>query len=115
LFTRRTATVEVFDGSSWKLQNYELTSPRYQHCAVPVRYTLYFDSKKFVVRFLLETTGGISFSLEGFEKSLFSNWNFTHGDFQSTGGFRYLSTGFIIPLERYMNPSSGIKKPWIYI
>ena len=41
LFTRDTATVEVFDGSSWKLQNYELTSGRYHHCAVPIRYTLY--------------------------------------------------------------------------
>ena len=41
LFTRDTATVEVFDGSSWKLQNNELTSGRYHHCAVPIRYTLY--------------------------------------------------------------------------
>ncbi|XP_023348627.1 ring canal kelch homolog isoform X2 [Eurytemora carolleeae] len=32
----RTATVEVFDGSSWKLQNYELTSVRNLHCAVPI-------------------------------------------------------------------------------
>ncbi|XP_023342324.1 kelch-like protein 12 [Eurytemora carolleeae] len=32
----RTATVEVFDGSSWKLQNYELTSARSSHCAVPI-------------------------------------------------------------------------------
>ncbi|XP_023348579.1 kelch-like protein 18 [Eurytemora carolleeae] len=31
-----TATVEVFDGSSWKLQNYKLTSPRKDHCAVPI-------------------------------------------------------------------------------
>ncbi|XP_023348318.1 kelch-like protein 3 [Eurytemora carolleeae] len=31
-----TATVEVFDGSSWKLQNYELTSARDHHCAVPI-------------------------------------------------------------------------------
>ena len=41
LFTRYTATVEVFDGFSWKLQNYELTSARTSHCAVPIRYTLY--------------------------------------------------------------------------
>ena len=34
----------------------------------------------------LETTGGISFSLEGLKKSLCSIWNFTHGDLQSTGG-----------------------------
>ena len=33
----------------------------------------------------LETTGGTSISLEGFEKSLFLIWNFTHGDLQSTG------------------------------
>jgi len=41
LFTRRTATVEVFDGTSWKVQPYKLTSARYSHCAVPIRYTLY--------------------------------------------------------------------------
>ena len=40
-FNRATATVEVFDGFSWKLQNYELTSVRSDHCAVPIGYTLY--------------------------------------------------------------------------
>ena len=49
----------------------------------------------------LETTGGNSFSLEGFEKMLFTIQNFTQGDFHSTGGIQmsflggYNSTGGI--------------------
>ena len=49
----------------------------------------------------LETTGGISFSLEGFEKMLFTIQNFTQGDLHSTGGIQmsfqgvYNSTGGI--------------------
>jgi len=45
LFTRITATVEVFDGTSWKLQNYKLTSARKSHCAVSFRYKL----KKYIL------------------------------------------------------------------
>ena len=36
----------------------------------------------------LETTGGNSFSLEGFEKMLFTIQNFTQGDLHSTGGIQ---------------------------
>ena len=36
----------------------------------------------------LETTGGNSFSLEGFEKMLFTIQYFTQGDFHSTGGIQ---------------------------
>ena len=36
----------------------------------------------------LETNGGNSFSLEGFEKMLFIIQNFTQGDFHSTGGIQ---------------------------
>ena len=49
----------------------------------------------------LETTGGNSFSLEGFEKILFTIQNFTQGDLHSTGGIHmsflggYNSTGGI--------------------
>ena len=49
----------------------------------------------------LETTGGNSFSLEGFEKILFTIQNFTQGDLHSTGGIQmsflgvYNSTGGI--------------------
>ena len=57
------------------------------------------------ISILLETTGGISFSPEGFKKSLFSIWNFPHGDLQSTEGFRYLSRGFIIPRKGFNYPS----------
>ena len=83
---------------------------------------------------LLETTGGNSFSLERFEKMLFTIQNFTQGDLHSTGGFQmsflggYNSTGgiqlsflgiqisflgaynsssgFINTLERFLNPVS---------
>jgi len=49
----------------------------------------------------LETTGGNSFSLEGFEKTLFTIQNFTQGDLHSTGEIHmsflgaYNSTGGI--------------------
>ena len=49
----------------------------------------------------LDTTGGNSFSLEGFEKMLFIIQNFTQGDLHSTGGIQlsfqgvYNSTGGI--------------------
>ena len=49
----------------------------------------------------LETTGGNSFSLEGFQKMLFIIQNFTQGDSHSTGGIQmsflwgYNSTGGI--------------------
>ena len=36
----------------------------------------------------LETTGGNSFSLEGFENMLFTIQNFTPGDLHSTGGIQ---------------------------
>ena len=49
----------------------------------------------------LETIGGNSFSLEGFEKMLITILNFTQGDLHSTGGIQisllwvYNSTGWI--------------------
>ena len=49
----------------------------------------------------LETTGGNSFSLEGFQKMLFITQNFTQGDLHFTGGIQmsflwgYNSTGGI--------------------
>ena len=49
----------------------------------------------------LETTGGNSFSLEGFEKMLFTIQNLMQGDLHSTGGIQmsfqgvYNSTGGI--------------------
>ena len=56
----------------------------------------------------LETTGGNSFSLEGFEKRLFTFQNFTQGDFHSTGGIQMSFLGFIIPLEGFRYPSWGV-------
>ena len=41
----------------------------------------------------LETTGGILFSLEGFEKVLFTIYNFTQGDLHSTGGIQISNQG----------------------
>jgi len=40
------------------------------------------------ILFPLETSGGISFSLEGFEKSRFTIQNFMRGDLHSTGGIQ---------------------------
>ena len=37
---------------------------------------------------LLETTGGIFFSLEGFQKMPFTIQNFKQGDLHSTGGIQ---------------------------
>ena len=60
------------------------------------------DSKKFVVSILLETPGGILFSLEGLQKMPFTIQNFTHGDLHYTGGIQmsflggYNSTGGIL-------------------
>ena len=53
------------------------------------------------ISILLETTGGILFSLEGFEKMIFTILNFTQVDLHSTGGIQmfflggYNSTGGI--------------------
>ena len=54
------------------------------------------------VSILLETTWVISFLLEGFEKSLFSLWNFTRGDLQSTGGIQ-------ISIQGVYNSTGGIQ------
>ena len=54
------------------------------------------------VSILLETTWVISFLLEGFEKSLFSLWNFTRGDFQSIGGIQ-------ISIQGVYNSTGGIQ------
>ena len=61
----------------------------------------------------LETTGGNSFSLEGFEIMLFIIQNFTQGDLHSTAleGFRCSSWGVIIPLEGFSYPSKGFLIP----
>ena len=40
------------------------------------------------ISILLETTGGILFSLEGFQKMPFTIKNFTQGDLHSTGGIQ---------------------------
>ena len=40
------------------------------------------------ISILLKTTGGILFSLEGFQKMLFTIKNFTQGDLHSTGGIQ---------------------------
>ena len=64
----------------------------------------------------LETTGGNSFSLEGFEKMLFTIKNFTQGDLHSTGGIQmsflgiYNSTGGIhISFLGVYNSPGGIQ------
>ena len=57
------------------------------------------------ISILLETTGGILFSLEGFQKMLFTIKNFTQGDLHSTGGIQISFQGFIIPLEGFSYPS----------
>ena len=54
------------------------------------------------VSILLETTWVISFLLEGFEKSLFSLWNFTRGDLQSIGGIQ-------ISIQGVYNSTGGIQ------
>ena len=41
----------------------------------------------------LETTGGNSFSLEGFEKMIFTILNFTQVDLHSTGGIQMFFRG----------------------
>ena len=51
---------------------------------------------------LLETTGGILFSLEGFQKILFTIKNFTQGDLHSTGGIQ-------IYIQRVYNSTGGIQ------
>ena len=64
----------------------------------------------------LETTGGNSFSLEGFEKRLFTFQNFTQGDLHSTGGIQmsflggYNSTGGIqLSFLGVYNSTGGIQ------
>ena len=63
----------------------------------------------------LETTGGNSFSLEGFEKMVFTIQNFTQGDLHSTGGIQisflgiYNSTGGIqLSFQGAYNFTGGI-------
>ena len=50
-----------------------------------------------------ETTGGNSFSLEGFEKMLLKIQNFTQGDLHSTGGIQ-------ISFQGVNNSTGGIPK-----
>ena len=64
----------------------------------------------------LETTGGKSFSLEGFEKMLFTIQNFTQGDLNFTGGIQmyflggYNSTGGIqLSFLGVYNSTGGIQ------
>ena len=45
------------------------------------------------ISILLETTGGILFSLEGFQKMPFTIKNFTQGDLHSTGGIQMAFLG----------------------
>jgi len=68
------------------------------------------------ISILLETTGGILFSLEGFQKILFTIQNFTQGDLHSTGGIQmsflggYNSTGGIqISFLGVYNSTGGIQ------
>ena len=94
-----------------------------QICEVHLQYgnstTKRLKEVRSKILILLETTGGILFSLEGFQKMPFTIQNFTQGDLHSTGGIQmslqgvYNSTGgiqlsflgFIIPLEgfRYLS------------
>ena len=53
----------------------------------------------------LETTGGNSFSLEGYVNMLFTIQNFTQGVLHSTGGIQVSFLGVIIPLEGFRYPS----------
>ena len=69
----------------------------YEMCAF-----IWLNEVRVKISILLKTTGGISFSLEGFEKSLFSIWNLTHGDLQSTGGIQ-------ISIQRVYNFTGGIQ------
>ena len=57
------------------------------------------------ISILLETTGGILFSLQGFPKMPFAITNFTQGDLHSTGGIQMSFLGVIIPLEGFSYPS----------
>ena len=56
----------------------------------------------------LETTGGNTFSLEEFEKMLFTIWNDTQGDLHSTGGIQISFQAVIILLEGLRYPSLGV-------
>ena len=53
----------------------------------------------------LETTGGNSFSLEGFQKMLFTIKTLRRVIYISLEGFRCPSWGVIIPLEGFSYPS----------
>ena len=64
----------------------------------------------------LETTGGNSFSLQGFKKMLFTIQNFTQADLHSTGGIQmsflggYNSTGEIqLSFLGVYNSTGGIQ------
>ena len=64
----------------------------------------------------LETTGGNSFSLEGFKKMVFTIQNFTQGDLHPTGGIQisfqggYNSTGGIqLSVLGLYNSTGGIQ------
>jgi len=60
----------------------------------------------------LETTGGNSFSLEGFEKYFLQFKTLRRVIYIPLEGFRYLSRGVIIPLEGFRYPSWGLKFHW---
>ena len=57
----------------------------------------------------LETTGGNSFSQEGFEKMFFKTLR--RVNYIPLKGFRYLSWGYKIPLEGFRYLSRGYKIP----
>ena len=68
------------------------------------------------ISILLETNGGILFSLEGFQKMLITIWNFTQGESHSTGGIQisflgvYNSTGGIqLSFQGVYNSTGGIQ------
>ena len=89
----------------------------------PLRVTLYiFDLNSFQNRLkevrskisiLLETAGGILFSLEGFQKMPFTIKTLRRVIYIPLEGFRYLSSGFIIPLDRYLNPPVDCTSPCV--
>ena len=63
------------------------------------------------ISILLETTGGILFSLEGFQKMLFTIKTLRRVIYIPLEGFRCPSWGVIIPLEGFSYPSKGFIIP----
>ena len=83
----------------------------YVACRRPNIYICWLKEVRSKISILLETTGGILFSMEGFKKRPFTIKTFA-------GWFTFhwrdsdvLPGGFIIPLERFSYPSRGFIIP----